>query len=170
MAFSYRKRKEPQRASVRLAIFPAPLKYKTHHLSLSSARWIQSTPSHPIPSRFLILSSHLHLGARSCPFPSGFSTYTLPLSVAATAQKPFSGLFRLRGCKYIGMLLKTPRLPLPPHTKKEQNTEVLRQNGDNHTLFRTTLHTEESTVLVNEVNVGPKLNVACCLSVFIVHK
>ena len=50
-----------------------------YHLSLSSARSVQSIPL-PLPTfriSILILSSHLCLGLPSCLFPSGFSTKTL---------------------------------------------------------------------------------------------
>jgi hypothetical protein len=42
------------------------------------ARLTQSTPSHPVSLRsILILSTHLHLGLPSGPFPSGFPTNIL---------------------------------------------------------------------------------------------
>jgi len=47
---------------------------RVHHWSLSWARWIQSTPSHPLSLRFI---SHLCLGLPSGPFPSGFLTKIL---------------------------------------------------------------------------------------------
>ena len=54
------------------------------HLSISSARSVQSMPPHPTSGRLiLILSSHLRLGLACYPFPSGFPTktlYTPPLS------------------------------------------------------------------------------------------
>jgi hypothetical protein len=50
----------------------------TCHWSLSSATCIQSTASHPITQRsLLILCSHLCLGLPSCLFPSGFLTKSL---------------------------------------------------------------------------------------------
>ena len=50
----------------------------TRHLPISSARSIQSMPSHPTSWRFiLILSSHLSLGLPNGLFPSGFHTKTL---------------------------------------------------------------------------------------------
>jgi hypothetical protein len=46
---------------------------KAWHLSLSRVRWMQSTPSHPISLRsILILSYHLRLVLPSGLFPSGF--------------------------------------------------------------------------------------------------
>lgn len=49
-----------------------------HHLSLSCARLIQSTFSHQISLKsILILTSHLHIRLPRCPFPSGFPTKTL---------------------------------------------------------------------------------------------
>jgi hypothetical protein len=48
------------------------------HWSLSLAISIQSTPSHHISLRFiLMLSTHLHLGLPSGLFPSGLPTYIL---------------------------------------------------------------------------------------------
>jgi hypothetical protein len=50
----------------------------SHHWSLSWARWIHYTPSHPIPWRsILILTSHLCLGLQSGLLPSGFPTEAL---------------------------------------------------------------------------------------------
>jgi hypothetical protein len=47
---------------------------RTHHRTLSSARWIQSTPSDPISLRsFLILSSHLRLSLPKWSHSFGFS-------------------------------------------------------------------------------------------------
>jgi hypothetical protein len=56
---------------------------KALHWSLSWARSIQSTPSHPISLRsILILSSRLRLGLPSALFPSGFQlmSYVHPSS------------------------------------------------------------------------------------------
>jgi hypothetical protein len=51
---------------------------RARHWFLSWARWIQSTPAHPISLRhILILSSHLRLGFTSCLLPLGFPTETL---------------------------------------------------------------------------------------------
>jgi hypothetical protein len=48
---------------------------KVHHFTLFWATWIQSTPSHPVPLRsILILSSHLNTDPPSCLFPSHFPT------------------------------------------------------------------------------------------------
>ena len=49
-----------------------------HHVSISWARWIQSTPSHPIYflKSLLILYSYLCLGLPSGFFPSGLPTKT----------------------------------------------------------------------------------------------
>jgi hypothetical protein len=51
---------------------------RAFHWSLSRATSIQSTPSHPISVRsLLILSTHLRLGLPSGLFPSGFHTNIL---------------------------------------------------------------------------------------------
>ena len=66
----------------------------SRHLSLSWARPIQSMPPHPTSWRsILILSSHLHLGFPSGPFPSGFSSkalYAPPLPPYALHAPPIS--------------------------------------------------------------------------------
>jgi hypothetical protein len=44
---------------------------RTLHWSISSARWIQSTPNLISPTSILALSTHLHLGFPTDLFPSG---------------------------------------------------------------------------------------------------
>ena len=53
----------------------------TRHLSLSWARSIQSTPSHPVSLRCILISYHLRLGRPSGLFPSGFPT-TKPVCIS----------------------------------------------------------------------------------------
>lgn len=48
-----------------------PLYHKSHHLSISYARWIQSTTSYP-SVKFILTSFHLRLGLRDGLFSCGF--------------------------------------------------------------------------------------------------
>ena len=58
---------------------------RASHLPVSSARSTQSTHSHPVPWRvILILSSHLCLGIQSCLFLTGFPTKTLAAPLLPT--------------------------------------------------------------------------------------
>jgi hypothetical protein len=58
---------------------------RTLHCSLSWATSIQSTPSHPIPPRFIsILSTHLHLG-----LPSGLFLAFPPISYKHSSSPQF---------------------------------------------------------------------------------
>jgi len=86
-----------------------------HHLSLSWARAIQSTP-HPNSCRtFLILFSHLRLGLRSVIFPSGLShqkpvyTCTVSHTCHMPRQSHFSGFYHSNniwgGVKIIKLLV-----------------------------------------------------------------
>jgi hypothetical protein len=50
---------------------------RAHRWSLSSAKWIQSSPSHPVSLRYIHTSYHLHIGLPSGLFPSGFPTKIL---------------------------------------------------------------------------------------------
>jgi hypothetical protein len=51
---------------------------RARHRFLSWARWIQSTPSHPVSLRSIVtISSHLRPVLSRCLLPSGFPTYTL---------------------------------------------------------------------------------------------
>jgi len=74
---------------------------RAHHLSLSSARSIQSMPPHHTSWKsILILSSHLSLGIPSGLFPSGFPTKTLhtPLLypyVLHACPSHYSGFYHL---------------------------------------------------------------------------
>jgi len=45
---------------------------RVRHWSITWAKWIQSTLSHPCFVRYILISSHLRLGLPSCRLPSGF--------------------------------------------------------------------------------------------------
>jgi hypothetical protein len=61
---------------------------RARHWSLSWVRWIQSTPSHLISLRFILISSsHVHLGLRSGLFPFGFRIKNLYVFLASACQK-----------------------------------------------------------------------------------
>jgi hypothetical protein len=60
---------------------------RARHFSLTWARWIQSTPSHPISLRSsLMLSSHLRLGLPSGLFPTGFPSKILSAFLPCVLQ------------------------------------------------------------------------------------
>jgi len=68
-----------------------PTFYGTRHWSLSWARWIQSTTSHNISLRYiLILSSHLRQGLLSCPFLQVFFLQNMEIRLIITRKQ---GLF-----------------------------------------------------------------------------
>jgi len=50
---------------------------RAFHWSLSWSSWIQSTTSHPLSLRYILISCHLCLGLLSTFFPSGFPTKIL---------------------------------------------------------------------------------------------
>jgi hypothetical protein len=61
-----------------------------HHLSLSWARWIQSTPSHLITlTSIIMLSYHLRLDLPNCLFPSGFLTKILHAFLISPMRSTF---------------------------------------------------------------------------------
>jgi hypothetical protein len=61
------------------------------HLSLYWARWIQSTPSWPIPwESIFIFFLHLYIGLPSCLFPSGFQHNNPLCTTSVSATVPSS--------------------------------------------------------------------------------
>jgi len=100
------------------------------HLSLSSARSIQSMPAHPTSLRpILILSSHLRLGLTSGLFPSGFPTktlYTPSLSLIVLHAPPISFFSILSlGLYYFQVISTSPcTQTLSVHVQSENTTGV----------------------------------------------
>jgi hypothetical protein len=91
------------------------------HWPLSWARWIQSIPSHPISTRFiLILFSHQHLGFPSCLFPPGFPT------------------------KILYVFLFSP-MPCPSHSPWLDHSNYV---SEQHTLWRNSLCSFEQPLII----------------------